>query len=241
MASASAPVPTPAPGSPGAGPDRDPHVRVVLRPLGTPIALGMGAILLGTTMLSGLQLGWLGGAADQRTVGFVGVAAAFPLEFLAAILAFLSRDALAGTGLGIFSSVWSVSGLTLLTGQTGATNDALGLFLLIGAFGLVLLLVSSGGGRAVLGVLILTGAVRLGLTGLYEIIGSTGLRRAAGIAGLVLGAVSAYGIVALLMEDLPRPALLPVGRSGRAASSMQGSFDDQLDDLRNEAGVRRQL
>src|SRR5947208_16654867 len=88
--------------------DRDAHVRIVLRPLGTPVALGLAAILIGTTMLSGLQFGWLEGTADQHTVAYVALAAAFPLELLAATLAFLARDALAGTGLGAFSSVWAV-------------------------------------------------------------------------------------------------------------------------------------
>src|SRR4051812_20342261 len=103
--------------------DASPAVRVALRPLATPVALGMGAILMGTTMLSGLQLGWLEGASEQQVVAFVSLAGAFPLELVAAVLAFLARDALVGTGLGIFSSIWAVSGLTLLTGKPGATND----------------------------------------------------------------------------------------------------------------------
>src|SRR4051812_27669972 len=101
------------------------HVRITLRPLGTPIALGMGAIFLGTCMLSGLQLGWLEGPDDQRIVGFVALGGSFPLELLAATLAFLARDALIGTALGIFAAVWSVTGLSLLTGEPGATSDGL--------------------------------------------------------------------------------------------------------------------
>lgn len=221
--------------------DRDGRARIVLRPLGTPLALGLAAILLGTTMLSGLQLGWLDGAAEQRTVAFVALAAAFPLELLAATLCFLARDPLAGTGLGAFSSVWAVAGLTLLVGPPGATNDALGMFLLVCAVLLGLLLLSAGGARVVLGVAIICGCVRLTLTGLYEVTASTGVEQAAGIAGLVLAAACAYGIVALLSEDLPRAPLLPVGRSGRAAASLAGSLDDQLHEVENEAGVRRQL
>ena len=217
------------------------HVRIFLRPVGTPIALGMGAIFIGTVMLSGLQLEWLHGADEQRTVGFIALAAAFPLELLASILAFLARDALAGTGLGIFSSIWSVVGLSLITGEPGSTNDALGMFLVVAAVLLALLLVSAGASRLVLGVMIATGCARLLLSGLYEIKATTGLEHAAGVVGLVLAAVCAYGIVALLMEDLPRGAPLPVGRSGRAASSVAGGFGEQLEGLQHEAGVRRQL
>jgi hypothetical protein len=219
----------------------DPHVRVVLRPVGTPIALGLGAILMGTAMLSGLQLGWLSGADQQRTVAFVALAAAFPLELLASVLAFMARDPLAGTGLGIFSSVWAVSGLTLLTGQPDTTNDALGMSLLAGGLLLFLLLVSAGAGRLVFGAVMLVGCARLTMTGLYEVVPSSGLELAAGIVGLVLVAFCAYGIVGLLSEDLPRPSLLPLGRSGRAASSLSDGFAEQLHALENEAGVRRQL
>jgi uncharacterized protein len=217
------------------------HVRVMLRPVGTPIALGMAALMIGTTMLAGLELGWLEGMTEQRTVAFVALGAAFPLELLAAIFAFMARDALTGTGLGVFSTMWLVSGLTLITGRPGATNDALGMFQILGAIALVLLLLSAGRGRLVLGLVLACGCARLAVTGLYEIDATHGLDIASGIVGLVLGAASAYGIVALLMEDLPRRSLLPLGRSGRAASSVEGSFADQLDDLEHEAGVRRTL
>jgi len=82
---------------------------------------------------------------------------------------------------------------------------------------------------------------RLALTGLFEVTDSSGLEFAAGIAGLVLAAACAYGVVALLSEDLPRSPLLPVGRSGRAASSLGAGLHAQLEDLEHEAGVRRQL
>src|SRR3954453_19612089 len=100
----------------GSKPHMNEHVRVALRPLGTPIALGMAAILIGTTMLSGLQLEWLKGADEQGPVGFIALGAAFPLELLASVLAFLARDALAGPGFGIFSGVWSIVGLSRITG-----------------------------------------------------------------------------------------------------------------------------
>jgi succinate-acetate transporter protein len=222
-------------------PHRDASARIMLRPLGTPIALGFAAILIGTTMASGLQLGWLEGMTEQRVVAFAAVSAAFPLQLLAAVLCFLARDPLAGTGFGAFTSVWAVSGLTLLTGQPSATNDALGMFLLVAAGVLALLLVSAGGSRLVFGIVIACGCARHAVTGLYEIVASDGLGLAAGITGLVLAAACAYGIVALLSEDLPRRTLLPVGRSGRAASSLAGGMDEQLEELEHEAGVRRQL
>jgi succinate-acetate transporter protein len=219
----------------------DGPVRIFLRPVGTPIAIGLGAIAIGTTMLSAIQFGWLTTAQEQHTVAYVALGAAFPLELLAAIFALLARDALAGTGLAIFSSIWSVTGLTLLNGPPGATNDALGIFMLVGAALLLLLLLSAGRARIVFGAMIITGCARLTVSGLYEIKGTAGLKEAAAIVGMALAAVCAYGIVALLMEDMPRRALLPVGRSGRAAASLAGGLGEQLEDVENEAGVRRQL
>src|SRR4051794_17206629 len=176
----------------------DGPVRVFLRPVGTPIAIGLGAITIGTVMLSALQFGWIAGAQQQHAVAYVALAAAFPLELLAAIFALLARDALVGTGLAVFSSVWSVTGLTLLSGPPGATNDALGIFLLTGAALLALLLVSAGRTRLVFGAIIISGCARLCVTGLYEIKGTDGLKEAAAILGMVLAAACAYGIVALL-------------------------------------------
>lgn len=217
------------------------QTRIVLRPLGTPAALGLSAILIGTAMLSGLQFHWLQGMDNQRTVAFVSVAACFPLELLAAVLAFLARDGLGGTGFGTFSSVWVVTGLTLLTGPPDATNSALGMFLIVAAVVLGLLLISAGRARLVFGAMLVTGCARLAVTGLYELEGARGLETAAAVVGLVLAAICMYGIVALLSEDLPRPGLLPVGRSGRAEASIAGGFSEQLKDVENEAGVRRQL
>jgi uncharacterized protein len=225
----------------GASRTDDAAVRVFLRPVGTPVAIGLGAITIGTVMLSAMQFGWIAGAQQQHTVAYVALAAAFPLELLAAVFALLSRDALVGTGFAVFSSVWSVTGLSLLSGPPGATNDALGIFLLTGAALLALLFVSAGRSRVVFGVIILSGCARLCVTGLYEVKSTHGLEEAAAILGLVLAGACAYGIVALLIEDLPRRSLLPVGRSGRAASSLGGSLREQLEDVEHEAGVRRQL
>lgn len=50
-----------------------------------------------------------------------------------------------------------------------------------------------------------------------------------------------YGIVAVLSEDSPKRSLPPVGRSGRAQSSLEDGRSEQLEQLQNEAGARRKL
>jgi succinate-acetate transporter protein len=214
--------------------------RIVLRPMGSPLPLGLFALMTGTIMLAALELGWIP-ASQGRVVALVAVAFAGPLELVAALLSFFARDALAGTGLAVFAGVWVTTGLTLLMTPAGLTSDALGIFLCIGAFALVLLAVAAGTGKGILVAVILAGFARLLATGLYELIASDLLKAVAGISGLVLGAVAAYGALALLMEDQRRRTVLPVARRGEGATPLEGGLGDQLERLEHEAGVRSQL
>src|SRR5687767_108068 len=61
------------------------------------------------------------------------IAFVFPLQLVASVLGFLARDVVAGTGMGILCGTWLSIGLVTLTGEPGATSDALGLFLLLAA------------------------------------------------------------------------------------------------------------
>jgi succinate-acetate transporter protein len=137
--------------------------------------------------------------------------------------------------------VWSVSSLALLSGPPGATNAALGMFLLVAAILLALLLLSAGTSQIVFVLVIARGCVRLTLTGLYEIEASRGQETAAVIAGLVLAAAAAYGIITLLSEDLPGRGLLPSAVAAGRGVSISDGLDQQLEDLENEPGARRQL
>jgi succinate-acetate transporter protein len=93
------------------------------------------------------------------------------------------------------------------------------------------------------GVLLLLGACRFALTGIYQ--GSLGggpvTATVAGWIGLPLAAFSLHGGLALLLEDGAQRTVLPVGRRGRARSSLEGSLTHQMDAAEREAGVRRQL
>ena len=104
--------------------------RVVLRPLASPLPLGFLALAAATLLTSGLQLGWL--APDQQRPVALGLLAfVFPLQLLTSILGYLSRDGVAGTGMGILAGTWLTTGLLQLTSPPGATSDGLGLFLLV--------------------------------------------------------------------------------------------------------------
>src|SRR3954469_23466669 len=57
---------------------------------------------------------------------------------------------------------------------------------------LALLIASAGGDRVVFGVVMACGCLRLAVTGLYELTGSSGLELAAGITGLLLAGACAH-------------------------------------------------
>ena len=65
--------------------------RIVLRPLGNPLPLGLLALAAATLLVSGLQLGWLA-PSDGRAVAPIRIAFVFALQLLASIFGFLCRD-----------------------------------------------------------------------------------------------------------------------------------------------------
>lgn len=215
--------------------------RVFLRPIGSSLPLGAFALVPSGLLLAGAQLGWFS-TADQKTIPLMLLGLAVPLMLVASVLAFLGRDALVATGFGIFAGTWLAYSLAALSGPPGRTSHALGVFFL--AIGAIMVMLTSGGfvaGKAAAGGIILAASARFILSGLYELIGSTGLEHAAGIVGLAFVAVAAYVGMATLMEDSARRTVLPIGRRGPARSALAGGLDDQLRELEHEAGVRQQL
>jgi succinate-acetate transporter protein len=91
------------------------------------------------------------------------------------------------------------------------------------------------------GLLLLIGASRFAVTAVYQIYGWTRLETVAGWIGVPLAALSVYGGLALLLEDGQQRTVLPLGRRGRARTSLEGGLTHQLDQAEREAGVRRQL
>ena len=88
--------------------------RIVLRPLASPLPLAFFAFGAGSLMLSGLQLG-LVPTSETRSVAIVQAAFVFPPMALASVLAFLSRETLGATIMGLISASWLANGLIDLT------------------------------------------------------------------------------------------------------------------------------
>ncbi len=194
--------------------------RIVLRPLGNPLPLAFFALAAGTFTLSALQLGWIP-ADEGDQVALVLVAFVFPLQLLAAILAFLARDGSTGAGLGLVAGGWLVIGLETLASPAGATSTALGVFLLALSPQLLAPVLSAAPTKALAAAVVGGTALRFALTGVYELTGSGGWEEVAGIAGLALFALAAYGGLAFELADARRPV-----------------ESDPAEDVEREPGVR---
>jgi succinate-acetate transporter protein len=220
--------------------DRRAEARIVLRPLANPLPLGFLALAAGTLLLAGLQLGWLG-AEEGQAVALALLAFVFPLQLLASIFGYLSRDIVAGTGMGVLSGTWLTISLVMLTSPPGSTSDALGLFLLLAFVAMLIPGLAASFGKLVPAAVLGGAALRFGVTGIYELSASPTWEDIAGVVGLALCALALYTALAMALEDVRRHTVLPLLRRNSGRSSIEGSLSDQTAGLEHEAGVRGQL
>jgi uncharacterized protein len=194
----------------------------VLRPIGSGLPLGFFAFGIGMLLLACSSIGWIP-LDEQHQVGMMLISFVFPLELVATIFAFLARDTLGATTLGLFATSWLALGWADLAAEPGAKSVTLGIYL----FGF--------------SALLLCAAARMVLSGVYEVgDAGKGFLHAAGWIALALSGLAMYGATALGLEDAHQRELLPLFRRGQAAESFAG-FDAQLDRLEAEPGVRQQL
>jgi succinate-acetate transporter protein len=216
------------------------NTRIVLRPVASPLPLGLLAVMIGGVLLACDQIGAFP-PGDEHTIALILIGFVVPLELLATIFCFLARDTVAATGLGLFSGAWLASGLTLLNAQPGQTDKAFGVFLLALAAGMFVIVAGASFGKAGAALVMVAGSVRFALTGIYELTDSTGVERASAIVGFGLAAIALYTAIATEVEDVRGERKLPIGRKRAAASALDEPFGTQLETLENEAGVRQQL
>jgi succinate-acetate transporter protein len=214
--------------------------RIVLRPLANPLPLGFLALGAGTLVVAGLQLGWVR-TAEAPSTALILLAFVFPLQLLAAVLAFSARDVVAGTGMGLLSGTWLSIALVSLGGPPGAISGPLGLLLLFSAVALLVPASVAAAGKVVPALVLVTASTRFASTGIYELGGGTAWKDVSAVVGLVLCALAVYAALAMAWEDARRRTLLPVLRRGRGRASIEGNLTDQLQLLEREAGVREQL
>jgi uncharacterized protein len=214
--------------------------RVVVRPIGSPVGLGLFGLAAGTLVMSGLQLGWVD-AAEGRKVGLILLAFPFVAQVLASIWSTLARDGVAATAMGVLALTWLSTALVLVVSNPGETSDALGMLLLSSAVAMGLTSIVTATSKLVLGAVFVTAATRFALGGIHQLSGNETWEDAAGLVGLVLFALAVYVAFAAELEDAKGETVLPLGRRMKGRLALDGSLDEQLKHAPNEPGVRAQL
>jgi succinate-acetate transporter protein len=214
--------------------------RVVLRPIGSPLPLGLLALMCAGLLLSLDQLGTFP-ADEQKTIALVLLGFVVPLMLVATVFSLLARDTVAGTALGLFAGAWLASGLNFLSATPGETSKVLGVFFLALAASFAVIIVGASFGKAGPAVVVVFGVARFSLAGIYELTNSVGVEHAAAIVGFGLAAAALYSALATEIEDVQGEVKLPMGRRASAREALTGPFDAQLEKLEHEAGVRNQL
>jgi succinate-acetate transporter protein len=200
--------------------------QVMLRPVASPLPLGFIALAVATIPFTAVQLGWLA-PTEGRVAAIGAIAATVPLQLLASVFGFLSRDVVAATGMGVLAGTWGTIGLTTATSPPGSVSPGLGVFLVTAGVCMLVPAVSAASKLVPATVMTLAG-VRFAVTGAYHLTGSAAWKFVAGWVGLLLGVVAVYAALGLALEATQGRTVLPLGR--RAPAEPAG-----------EPGVRPQL
>jgi succinate-acetate transporter protein len=215
-----------------------PTARVYLRPIGSPLTLGLAALGVASLVQSGFDLHWIA-KSQHLEVGLILIAVPFVLQALASVLSYMARDGAAGATLGVLATSWLAIGLIHIPSPGGVRSGALGLMLLASAGMLVLSASAVSMAKPLPGGVFLVVALRFALAGAYELGASGSFRDAAGIAGLVALAGAAYGTLAFELEGQRRRPMLPTFRRGRGRAALLGAPESAVDDVLHDPGVRQ--
>jgi succinate-acetate transporter protein len=213
------------------------ETRIFLRPIGSPLTIGMAGLAIASLVQSGLDLKWVpSGEAVQA--GLILIAVPFVLQLLASIFCYLARDGAGGAAIGLLATSWLALGLVHVTAGSGRPIAVLGLLLVAAGGVLALTSVAVSVGKPLVGAVFMLSALRLGLAGVHELSGTAFWRDIAGVVGLVVCAGAAYCVLAFELEGQQRRPVLPTLRRGRAELGWSGA-GGQMDGVAREAGVRQ--
>ena len=224
----------------GSHPRVEDVTRIVLRPIASPLPLGFFAFGTGSILQSALQFGLIPQADTQNLALLFGVFV-FPLELLAALLAYFARESIGATILSIIAFSWLGTAIVTYVSAPDPTSPTIGFLYLAIAIILILLGAVGAIGKPLLATVMFLASFRYGLNGIYELTSSAGLQTASGIIGCLIFALSLYGGLALALEDAQHRTVLPFGRRGEARDAIEGGLNDQVGPVAKEAGVRKQL
>jgi succinate-acetate transporter protein len=214
------------------------QTRIILRPIGSPMTLGMAGLTIASFVQSGLDLKWIADT-QGRDVGLILLAVPFVLQLLACTFFYLARDGAAGSSIGVLATTWLAIGLVHVSSPAHRTSGAMGLLLLASAAVLTLSALAVSAAKPLLAIVFLLSALRFGLAGVYELSEVAPWQNLAGVVGLVLSAVAGYCVLAFELEGQERRSILPTLRRGRGERAISNNLADQVDGIANEAGVRQ--
>lgn len=212
---------------------------ITLRPLASPLPLGLFAFSIGSFLLGLSQLGVFA-VQEQTTVYLMcAVFVAVP-QFLASVMAFLAREPIVATLLGLLAVSWPTQYAVALSSGSPTSGPRGALFLALGVT-LLLLAVPGLTAKPLVSALVVVASLRFVAGGLYDLTSTTGWERVSGSLALVVVLLGGYLAVALVYEDVRHRTVLPVGRRGESRTAMEGGLAEQERSLPQEAGVRAQL
>jgi succinate-acetate transporter protein len=223
--------------------EADQRARVTLAPIASPLPLTFVGLLIASTILSGLELGWIPKSQLHET-GWALIAVPIPLQLIAAIFGFHGRSASAATGSSALAAAWLGIALDLITKPPGSPTPSYAVGMLAFAVGAALLipaLADATGGSLLPALTLAAAAVRLLLTGIAGITHAGGVTEATGIAGVVVAGIALYAALALELEGATQRAVLPTLRRAQSAAALAAPLSAQVDRLEHEAGVRKNL
>lgn len=220
----------------------DPPTRpqIFLRPVATPLPVGMIALAVGSILLCGPQLKWVP-VAQTHTIALCLVAFVVPLQLISFVISYLSRDEGTASALATLAGTWLAAGLVLNTSPPGHRSSALGLLLFGATAALLIPIVVTAASKPLISVVLLVTAARFLTSGLYEVHAGSTWRDVAGVIGIVVAVLAWYAAIAFALEAGHRRAIVPVFRRGGHASPDPSSNDDPFGPVDYDAAVRSQL
>jgi hypothetical protein len=204
-----------------------PPARIMLRPLGSPLTIGMAGLAIASLVQSGVELRWTA-STQAPQAGLILIAVPFVLQLLACVLSYLVRDGATGAAVGVLSTSWLAIGLVEIVSAPGSTSGPLGLLLVAAA-------VRPSTPPAA--IIFASAACRFVLAGVHQLSGVVAWGDAAGALGLAVCALAAYAALAFELEGQRERTVLPTLRHGRGAAALDEPGID-VDRVAREPGVR---
>jgi succinate-acetate transporter protein len=222
----------------GARSDASGLPRVFLRPIGSPLTLGLSGLAIASLVESGRALGWIDKSQGHQ-VALILIAIPFVLQLVACVFAYLARDGAAGATLGVLSGTWLAVGLIQLVSSPTSRSGALGLVLLASGAMVALSSLAIALGKPLPGLVFALAGARFALDGIHQLGGVSTWQHVAGIVGLVVCGLSGYAVLAFEIEGQRHRPVLPTFRIGVGRAAVAGGAAEQVQSVANEAGVRQ--